>query len=204
MAGILSVFGSHAIQARVGSGILNAVIRPDAVKVFAHLDARYRAPLMSFFLRRVGSRTEAEDLTQEVFLRIVRRGSIENLVGSDAFIFKVAMNILRDRARRRETRRNDAHVGLPEDEITDHPAATPRELVEEIAPERVVLGRESLAEVVIALDELDPRTRDIFILHRLEKMKQRDIAERLGVSVSAVEKHIVKAAVHLAKRLGAS
>jgi len=48
---------------------------------------------------------------------------------------------------------------------------------------------------------LPERTRDIFILFRVEKMRQAEIAKRLGVSVSAVEKHVIRAAAHLARRL---
>ena len=48
-----------------------------------------------------------------------------------------------------------------------------------------------------ALDELGERTRDIFMMYRLEKMKHRDIAALYGITVSAVEKHIAKAGVHL-------
>ena len=77
-----------------------------------------------------------------------------------------------------------------------------RNLVEDIGPERVLLSQESLSEVMEALDELGERTRDIFLLCRLDKMKQRDIATVYGLTVSAVEKHIAKAGLHLTRRFG--
>jgi len=43
----------------------------DGAGLLGHLDARFRRPLMSFFLRRIGDRAEAEDLTQEVFVRLI-------------------------------------------------------------------------------------------------------------------------------------
>jgi RNA polymerase sigma factor (sigma-70 family) len=61
-------------------------------------------------------------------------------------------------------------------------------------------SRQSLNVVIAVLEELDERTRDAFILHRLEGMKHAEIAELLGVSVSSVEKYIIKALALLAKR----
>lgn len=163
----------------------------------AQLDARFRGPLMSFFLRRVQNRAEAEDLTQEVFARLLgaATGEIEN---ADAFVFKIAANLLRDRARKAARWRfNDK---MPVDDGLIHELT--RDLLEDRGPERVLLGREQLAAALKALDELGERTKNIFILFRLEHMKQRDIAELYGISASTVEKLVMKATLHLAWRLG--
>lgn len=163
------------------------------------LDARYRAPLMAYFLRRVGDRAEAEDLTQEVFLRMVRREDATVMDSVDAFIFTVAANLLRDRDRRAETHRREAHVSLDGGSVTGE-MSTAAALVEDRTPSRVLIGQEALSDVLRALDELNERTRDVFILFRLENMKQREIAQLFGLSVSAVEKHVTKALAHLALR----
>ena len=159
------------------------------------LQSEYRAPLLAFFLRRVRNRAEAEDLTQEVFLRILRTpGAAEST--SSAFIFTVATNLLRDRARRLQT------SGGPLVQLeTDNGASAGAKLHEEISPERVLLGKEALQRVYKALGKLSPQTRDIFLLFKLEQMKQRQIAEIYGISVSAVEKHIVAALTHVAKEV---
>jgi len=52
-----------------------------------------------------------------------------------------------------------------------------------------------------ALLQLNERTRDVFVLSRLERMKYAEIAEMYGISVSAVEKHMIKALAHLARRV---
>jgi RNA polymerase sigma factor (sigma-70 family) len=155
------------------------------------LSARYRLPLIAYFQRRVRSREEAEDLTQEVFLRLSRRLDVEQVDNAEAFLFRTAVNLLRDRSRRGKTAAS--HM----DELV-HRAG-----VEELSPERVVASRQSLASVLRALDELDERTRDAFILHRLEGMRHTEIADLYGVSVSSVEKYIIKAIAHLAKRTAA-
>lgn len=167
------------------------------------LMARFHGPLMSFFLRRVRDRQDAEDLTQEAFLRIVRRDDDISMDNPESYVFRVAVNLLRDKARRAASHRADEHASL-EDEAADltRIGRTERALIEEREPERVLLSQESLAEALRVLDELGPRTRDIFMLARLERMKHRDIAAVYGMTVSAVEKHVAKAAVHLHHRFG--
>jgi RNA polymerase sigma factor (sigma-70 family) len=157
----------------------------------AELDARFRRPLMKFFLRRVHHLAEAEDLTQEVFARALSSGEVGSLQRPDSFLFTVATNLLRDRHRANLRR-------MPVSPITTEPV----ELVEDRGPERVLQGYESLSEVLSILDELSERTRDIFILFRLENMKQRDIALAFGITIKAVEKHVLKAVTHLARRWG--
>ena len=171
---------------------------PDASNRLARLDARYRAPLMSFFLRRVAERAEAEDLTQEVLVRMIARGGEIDLERADAFVFTIAANLIRDRARTAAARHRAAHA--PIEDLYKNTAVDP-DLVEDRSPEHVLLGRESLKAALSALNELGPRTRHIFVLYRLENMKRRDIAVLYGISVSAVEKHVAKALDHLMARL---
>ncbi len=74
------------------------------------------------------------------------------------------------------------------------------EFVEDRTPERVLQGRDEVTEVVRALGELKERTRDIYLLFRLEQMKHREIAVLYGISQSTVEKEIMRATLHLAMR----
>jgi RNA polymerase sigma-70 factor (ECF subfamily) len=169
-----------------------------AEKLRSELAARFQRPLMSFFLRRIKDRSLAEDLTQDVLLKVVRaseRGQIER---ADSYVFKVAINLLRDH-RRRALRAGPA-VLIPLEE--DRDGQLESELVEAISPERVLLSEDSLADVLRSLGELGELTRNIFILFRLENMKQKDIAALYGIGQSTVEKHVVKAVVHLANRYG--
>jgi RNA polymerase sigma factor (sigma-70 family) len=167
------------------------------------LMARFHGPLMSFFLRRVRDREDAEDLTQEAFLRILRRDEAVPVDNPESYVFRVAVNLLRDRARRAASHRASEHASL-DDQAADLAASGKVEpaLVEDRQPERVLLSQESLAEALQVLEELGPRTRDIFMLARLERMKHRDIAAVYGMTISAVEKHVAKAAVHLTHRFG--
>src|SRR4051794_23554578 len=71
-------------------------------QLIVELDARFRAPLMAYFLRRVSNRSEAEDLTQETFARLIAAHSFTLAEQVGAYVFRVAGNLLRDRARTRE------------------------------------------------------------------------------------------------------
>jgi RNA polymerase sigma-70 factor (ECF subfamily) len=162
------------------------------------LAVRFQRPLMTFFLRRIKDRPAAEDLTQEVLLKVVRaceKGQIER---ADSYVFKVAINLLRDQ-RRRALRVGPA-IFVPIEEDLD--GRLDSQLVEAISPERVLLSEDSLADVLRCLQELGELTRNIFILFRLENMKQKDIAALYGIGQSTVEKHVVKAVLHLANRYG--
>jgi RNA polymerase sigma factor (sigma-70 family) len=162
------------------------------------LNARFHGPLMSFFLRRIRDRSQAEDLTQETLLRVIRASELERIERADSYVFKVAMNLLRDT--RRRTLRNGSAIYVPLDDALA--TELDAQLVEDLSPERVLQSRDALNDALKALNELEPRTRDIFMLFRLENVKQKDIAADFGISQSTVEKHVVKAMLHLAARCG--
>jgi RNA polymerase sigma-70 factor (ECF subfamily) len=157
------------------------------------LARRFRNPLLRYFRRRLGSEADAEDLTQEVFVRLLRRSSGEPIEKIGAFLFATAGNLMRDHVQARRTRPQET-PSSDDDEISDIS-------VEDCAADRVLIGRERLAEVMARLDQLPLRTREVFLLFRVERMRQRDIASAMGISVSAVEKHIARASAHLVQQL---
>lgn len=158
------------------------------------LTQRYRAPLMAYFLKRVHNPADAEDLTQEAFVRLAAHPDQNAGASIDSYVFTIAANLLRDRARMFAVRRTNEQVSLEGLE-------TLPSLIEDLDPERVLLGKEALKDVVRALEELGERTRDIFIMSRLENVPQREIASLYGLSVSAVEKHVIRAAAFIGARL---
>ncbi|TLZ06767.1 MAG: sigma-70 family RNA polymerase sigma factor [Gammaproteobacteria bacterium] len=175
-----------------------AVNKVPTVQLRGELGARFSAPLMSFFLRRLKDRSQAEDLTQEVLLRVLRACGGDAIENADGYVFKTAVNLLKDQARR-ALRHGTPHFLSIEDALDGELQG---ELVEGRSPERVLLSEDALGEVLAALKELGELTRNIFILFRLESMKQKDIAALYGISQSTVEKHVMKAVLHLATRCG--
>jgi RNA polymerase sigma-70 factor (ECF subfamily) len=196
---LLDRFGAGVTLRAAGEGDGGVRTREEqqqASGLAPRLDERFRGPLMSFFLRRVRDRSEAEDLTHDVFVRLLAAAERDQIEDIDAFVFKVATNLLRDRGRR-ALRRNGAR-GIDPDLVSE----ITHELWEDRDPERVLLGRASLQEIIDALGELNERTRDIYILFRLESMKQREIAALYGISQSTVEKEVMRATLHLSLRTG--
>lgn len=158
----------------------------------AHLARRYHGAIHSFFARRVRDRREAEDLTQEVFKSLVRRSELQEIDNVEGYIFQIATNLLAMRART-SGRRPQL---LFDDELEGVGRAS-----DDISPERILLGKEAFARVVRALHELPERVRTVFILNRFEALSGREIAVRLGVSVSTVEKDMIRAIAHLRESL---
>ncbi|WP_404334483.1 RNA polymerase sigma factor [Sphingomonas sp. MMS12-HWE2-04] len=146
-----------------------------------------RAPLTGYFRNRIRQQEDVHDLVQEVFLRLSSRG-LEDIDNLRSYAFQVAESVVTDRQRRRVVRHSDAHVELDPERLADT----------EIAPDRIVAGRDALRAALSVLDQLPERTRTIFVLRRLEGMRYIEISKRLGISVSAIEKHMVRAIAHLA------
>jgi RNA polymerase sigma-70 factor (ECF subfamily) len=168
-----------------------AAVQPDLV-------ARFQGPLMVFFARRTRDHALAQDLTQETLMRVIGAQRSTEVEQPESYVFTVAMNLLRDRKRSRL--KSTPPVFVPIDEAVANEFE--RQLMEDLSPERVLLGNESLNDVWRTLNELGERTRDIFILFRLERMKQKDIAALFGIGQSTVEKHVMRATLHLAERYG--
>jgi RNA polymerase sigma-70 factor (ECF subfamily) len=152
-----------------------------------HLVTRYRKPLLGFFVRRVQDQSEAEEMTQEVFYRLAKRPDILSDNRIEGYIFEIAANLVRDRARRERTRNPLNQIPIEDIEVaSDEPSV-----------ERTLEGRRRLRVLLDALSELSPKCRSIFLLHRYRGMPHTEIAARFGISVSAVEKHMSRALLHL-------
>ncbi len=156
------------------------------------LSRQFRPVLLNYFQRRIGDPAESEDLAQEVFIRMLRRGHVAALEDVRAYLFETASSVLMDRLRKRTVRHSADH------ETFDSSAHGG----EDFPSERVLIGRETLTRASRALLELPERARTVFVLRRLEGLRYRDIARRLGISVSAVEKHMARAIACLTQRMG--
>jgi len=153
------------------------------------LNRRWRPALVAFFLRRVRDHAEAEDLTQEVFLRMLRTDAAQG--APDGYIFQIAHNLLVDRSRRSRIRQR----------YRDAVAASPSDDTDPLDPQRIVLGRAELARFAAALEDLPERTRTMFTLYRIDQMSQDMIGEAFDISKSAVKKQIASAMVFLMARM---
>lgn len=138
--------------------------------------------------RRTGGHADAEDLVQSAFERMHRYSQTRQVENPAAFLVRTAVNLRLD-AYRREKLLGRRH--FPEN-LEDHGNDSPLQ-------DEVLAARARLNRVESGIEQLPPRTREIFLMHRLEHVKYSEIAGRFGISESAVEKHIARATAFLMK-----
>jgi RNA polymerase sigma-70 factor (ECF subfamily) len=150
------------------------------------------ANLKRWLLRETGNADDAADLAQESFARWLDfasagNGSVQN---PQAFLFQVARNLIQDhwRADQRRT------ILLHEARTIDVTGTT-------VSPERMVESRQRLTTLVQAVEELPPKCKEAFKLHKFQGLSHGEVALRMGISRNMVEKHIIKAMLHIRSRI---
>lgn len=140
-------------------------------------------PQLRGYLRHRLSPMEAEDVIQDVFVRLFQCASCHTVTFPKSYLFETAHAVLIDRRRRAASRCASMHC-----ELTDshHPA-------NELSPLRILLGHEQWMAVEAAIERLPMRTQEIIIAIRLEGASLKSLAERYQISTSAIEKHIGRA-----------
>lgn len=164
-----------------------ALAYPEALHA---LLTRYGPGLRRWLATRVRPASDVDDVVQDVFMRALRRSRQERIENVEGYLFQIAANLVIERSRR--SARRDAAPAWN----GDRP-----ELDDAQSPERILLGKEAYDRFAEALRELPERTRTVFILNRFEDMTGAQIAERLEISVSTVEKQMTRALAHLRARL---
>jgi RNA polymerase sigma factor (sigma-70 family) len=151
---------------------------------------RHYDRLVRFLKRRSRSMEDAAGLAQDTFARLSST-DFRQINKPESFLFTTALNLLRDHARSAQVR----HAAF----------AVPVEETQLICPapqaERVLDGEQRMRVVEAALRELKPKCRAVFVLFHFDGLSQRDIANRLRISVSMVEKYVKRAVKHCEKRL---
>lgn len=154
---------------------------------FARLYQRERPRLMRFFLRNLGNQADADDLSQEALARFFKAAPAE-LATPEAYLTRIATNLLHDHAERGSTRLAQRSTVI-EDAIEAPSSADPF---------REVQARQELERWGSILQQLKPRTLQIFLLNRVEGYSYRQIAADLALPHWVVQKHMAKAIRHLA------
>src|SRR4051812_46348518 len=144
-----------------------------------------RAPLLRF-LRARGAGDDAEDILQELWLKVERLEAEGPIADPRAYLFRMADNLMHDRVRAsmRRAHREQAWSATGYD---------PEGRDETPSAERTLAARQRLRQVERALATLGERSQTIFRLFRIEGVTQSRIAQDEGISLSAVEKHLQRA-----------
>lgn len=138
------------------------------------------AALMQYFRRSHASRNDAEDLCQDVFVRVYEAARVKNPNPVKPFVFTAARNILINRARRDQVVSIESVADIDAFEIA----------LDEPGPDRNAMARQELRNLQAALDRLPPRCREAVILRKIEGLSHREIATRMGISEKTVDRHI--------------
>jgi RNA polymerase sigma-70 factor (ECF subfamily) len=153
------------------------------------LDEEFWKRTLKNIARQARGNIDPEELLNIAFLRLERYSVDHSVKDPKAFLVRTAKNLLVDNYRHRQISARYAREVL---ESSDDRDESP--LQDEVFAARVRLER-----VKSGLDQLPPRTREIFLMYRLDELRYSEIARRVGISVSAVEKHIARAMFFLTK-----
>ncbi len=160
--------------------LMRAVRQGDLAKLGSLFD-RYHLALFDFLSRMTGNRHTAEDLVQEVFLRILKyRSTYRDGARFETWVFRIARNARADYFSGRDT------VGPLTEEAMESPDAAP-------GPEGQLELEHESARLQTALLSLSEDRRELIVLARYQGMKHDAIAELLGIDVGAVKVRIHRA-----------
>lgn len=150
--------------------------------------------LRSYFSRQVATRQDVDDYVQDVYLRVLSAAPQEKIGNWRGFLLRVASSLMVDRFRRDQVRHRDQHQDLEQTgELVDDKAA---------CPEQALICREELALLEDALKQVDPIARNVFLLVRVDGLRHREVADRLGLEVKTVSRHVERVLAHLGRTLG--
>lgn len=150
--------------------------------------------LVRFFRNRLGNSNDADDLSQDVFTLWLNRKEQSPVKESRAYLFKIANNVLIEHWRRNQhLAKSDTDI---DDVLLEHNLATTQD-----DPSEILEHQQRIQLLSEAIDLLPPRRREAFLLYRFDGLSQSEIAERMEISISMVEKHIAAALVYCKKHL---
>lgn len=165
----------------------------DFQRIFSELQ-----PLLHRFLvARFGNEADADDVVQDTLVKLHQVAQTETIDNPKALAFSIARNLSVDLIRKnsRAKARESAYGGLGTEQAGDD-FVDPRP-----DAEREVSSRQEVDRVLRALEGLTPKVRQTFVLHKIDGHSYAEVAKRMGLSKSTVEKHMIKALRQLSEVL---
>ena len=151
-----------------------------------------RGELLGYFRVRLRSLQAAEDLVQDIYLKIIARQP-EDIRNPAAYLYRLGSNLMLDRIKQEQRVRRKAaawrHAHANDDGS-------------ELVADDAVIARQRLQRIVEAVRELPAPVVEAFRLHKLEGLSHAETAEAMGVSRSSVEKYLMTSLKHILKRVG--
>lgn len=145
--------------------------------------------LRSFLRRRIWLEDDRDDLVQEAFTRLAASRSTSAWSNPGAYLHGIVRHLLADRVRAwAKTQSLDPATSPTQQDVT--------------GPDEVAELNQMRERYRLAIDGLPPRTKEVYLLHRVEELGYRQIAEQLSISIRTVEWHVAEAIVRIGKNIG--
>jgi RNA polymerase sigma factor (sigma-70 family) len=156
------------------------------------LFAEHRTALQGFFQRRIRTRSDAPDLAQEVYLRMLRVSDTDAIRNPELYLYTVANNLVKEHAVL--DHRHASSVDIDDTTVQQQLGELPAFDGELDSAQRILRLR-------VVLAQLSPKCRAAVVLHYRDGLHYQEVAERLGVSVHMVKKYLAQALVHCRRRM---
>jgi RNA polymerase sigma-70 factor (ECF subfamily) len=195
-----TALGEHSTGGELTDADVMLRVKAGDDSAFDYLVQKYRRPMISFMFRMVHNNSVAEDLAQEIFLRVYRsRASYEATAKFTTWLYRIATNLAVNHARdtRHERPENMVSIDEPDDETgtaLDLPDSS-------LTVEEELLRRERLKAIRSKVQQLPERQRIAVIMHKYQQMDYRQIADVLKLSESATKSLLFRAYETLREQL---
>jgi RNA polymerase sigma factor (sigma-70 family) len=152
--------------------------------------------LTRYLIRRSAGANDAQDLMQEVYVRILKIKNLQGIEQPRAYLYKVAACVAYEHAQHR----SECAMHVPYDDAADE-GISGSSSFESNAPESAAAVAERLNELAARLNELSPRVRDTILWHHRDGYTCDEIAEKLAAATHRVKKYLVKGLAHCRKEV---
>ncbi|MEM7086184.1 MAG: RNA polymerase sigma factor [Bacteroidota bacterium] len=156
-------------------------------RVFERVFEEHGTTLRNYIYYKCGDTALAEDMVQEAFIKLWDHCAKVPIENAKAFVYKVAYNFFLKDVAKKKVRLVYKQGSIPK--------------VSQETPEYLLQEKEFQIQLETAIANLSEKQREVFLLHKIEKKKYKEIAEMLGISVKAVEKRMHAGLVQLRKEI---
>lgn len=156
-------------------------------KVYERVFREYAKTVRNFILFKCGNVAQADDLTQDAFVKLWKNCGKVPLDKVKSYLFTIV--------------KNDFFNQIAHQKVVLKYKKSTQNKVNKETPEFLLLEKEFQNELNDAINSLSEKQKEVFLLNRIEKKKYREIAEMLGISQKAVEKRMHQALMHLKEKI---
>jgi RNA polymerase sigma-70 factor (ECF subfamily) len=140
---------------------------------------KYYMELCRYVQQKYSRAGEADDIVQDAFQNILNAGNIDSLTNPRAYLYKTAKNIALNRLRQKDCQ-NGIFVGIDDHELVGAPL------------DRQIIAEIDVRHITRVLERLPEKDRVTFLMNRMDGKSYKEISEELGITVSSIEKRMMK------------